>query len=52
MATVVRKFQDDTTPEEVIMEGVTVAEAKDHCSDPSSSGDGWFDVFYLDPDDE
>jgi len=50
MARVIRKFQDDS-PDEVILEKVSVQEAKDHCSDPVSSGEGWYDVWYREPED-
>lgn len=27
------------------MDGLTLEEAQEHCSDPETSGDGWFDGF-------
>ncbi len=51
MAKIIRKFQDDS-PDQVLLEGVTVEEAKAHCSDPATSGEGWFDVWYREPEDE
>lgn len=41
---IVRFFQDDR-PAETIEEGLTLAEAQEHCNDPSTSGDGWFDGY-------
>ena len=32
-------------PEEPIDYGYTLEEAQEHCNDPASSGDGWFDGF-------
>lgn len=32
----------------VIMRGLTLAEAQEHCSDPKTAGDGWFDSYSLD----
>lgn len=33
---------------EVIKEEVTLEEAQEHCQDPSTSGEDWFDGFYED----
>ncbi len=43
---IVRKFKDHNKDDEFIKGGLTREEAKEHCSDDDSSGDGWFDVFY------
>ena len=39
------RFYQDSRPKEVIETGLTRKEAQEHCSDPDSSGDGWFDGF-------
>jgi hypothetical protein len=47
--TVVRKYKDGSHPDnnKVISEGLTLEEAKAHCSDPDTSMPGvWFDCFY------
>jgi len=31
--------------EEVIDYGYTLEEAQEHCNDPASSGEGWFDAY-------
>ncbi len=41
---IVRFYRDDT-PEEIIETGLTLAEAKEHCSRDDTHGDGWFDGF-------
>lgn len=46
---IVRKYKEDGHPDhdKVIKEGLTRAEAKEHCSDPDTSMPGvWFDCFY------
>lgn len=30
---------------EVVEEGLTLEEAQEHCNDPDTSGDGWFDGY-------
>ena len=30
---------------EFVKGGLTLEEAKEHCNDPKTSGDGWFDGF-------
>jgi hypothetical protein len=30
---------------EVIREGLTLEEAQEHCNDPATHGDGWFDGY-------
>ncbi len=52
MARIIRKYQDDSVPDRIIAEDVTVAEAKAHCSLPDSRGDGWMDVWYRDKGEE
>jgi hypothetical protein len=42
-----RFYKDPDKFSETIKEGLTLAEAKEHCSDPSSEGDGWFDGFEM-----
>jgi hypothetical protein len=41
---IIRFYQDDR-PAEVIDTGLTLAEAREHCNDPSTHGDGWFDGY-------
>jgi hypothetical protein len=41
---IIRFFRDSNT-RKIIKTGLTYAEAKEHCSDKSTSGDGWFDGF-------
>jgi hypothetical protein len=58
---IVRKYQDDSIPDEVRSTGLSLEEAKEHCNSEESSsrtcssGEGvtittlngsWFDVFY------
>jgi hypothetical protein len=31
--------------QEIIETGLTLAEAKEHCNDPDTEGDDWFDGF-------
>lgn len=40
---IIRFYQDGRR--EVIKTGLTREEAKEHCQDPDSSGEGWFDGF-------
>lgn len=42
---IVRFYQDDNKPSEIIKTGLTLEQAQKHCQDPSTSGDGWFDGF-------
>jgi len=42
---IVRFFFEDDKPSEIIKEGLTREEAKEHCNDPETQGDGWFDGF-------
>lgn len=32
-------------PRSVIKRGLTLEEAQEHCNDPSTRGDGWFDGY-------
>lgn len=45
---IVRKYQDSSHPDhdKEIDSGLTLEEAKAHCQDPDTEGDGWMDVFY------
>lgn len=40
-----RHYKDINKPKEFRRGGLTRAEAVEHCSDPRTSGDGWFDGF-------
>jgi hypothetical protein len=40
MYVIVRFFRDG--PSQVIKSGLTLEEAREHCNDPSTEGDGWF----------
>lgn len=42
-----RFFEDRDKVSETVEEGLTLAEAKAHCSSPDSEGDGWFDGFEM-----
>ena len=42
---IVRYFKDLNRPKEIIEEGVSFAEARAHCSDPTTKGEDWFDGF-------
>jgi hypothetical protein len=35
-----------TRDREVVMTGLTLEEAQEHCNDPDTSGDDWFDGFF------
>ena len=45
---IVRKYRNMEHPDhnKEIDSGLTLNEAQEHCSDPDTSGDGWFDCFY------
>lgn len=43
---IVRKYKDPAMDDEEVKTGLTFDEARDHCNDPDTSGDGWMDVFY------
>ena len=38
-----RHYKDINKPKEFVKGGLTRDEAVEHCNDPSTSGDGWFD---------
>jgi len=40
---IVRFFKDKES--EIIKEGLSLEEAKEHCQDPDTKGEGWFDGF-------
>ncbi len=37
------RYYNDGTPNEVVKTGLSLADAKAHCSDPSTHGEHWFD---------
>ena len=37
------RFFRDQSPAEVIDTGLTLAQVMNHCNDPLTHGDGWFD---------
>jgi len=39
------RFNESTTEQKIIKTGLTLTEAKNHCQDINTSGDGWFDGF-------
>ena len=41
---IIRMYQDDR-PTKTIKTGLTLEEAQEHCQDPSTSGEGWFDGY-------
>lgn len=43
--TIIRHYSDINADREIIKTGLTLAEAREHCQDPSTEGDGWFDGF-------
>lgn len=42
---IIRFFKDDNKPNKVILTGLTLEQAQNHCQDPDTSGDGWFDGY-------
>ena len=42
---IIRFYQDKPHHSKCIKTGLTLEEAQAHCSDPATSGDGWFDGF-------
>ena len=48
---IVRYYRDFDKDPEVIETGLTIEEAKTHCNDPSTEGDGWFDGFLQEDED-
>ena len=44
--TLIRFYKDSAKPSRVLMTGLTLEEAKEHCNDPSTEKEGeWFDAF-------
>ena len=46
---ILRKYKDSSHPDNnrVVKEGLSLAEAKEHCQDPDTEEKGvWFDAFY------
>ena len=41
---IIRVYRDHYN-KETIKTGLTLDEAKEHCSDPTTSGEGWMDTF-------
>lgn len=41
----IKRFFKDGRDAEIVETGLTLAEAKEHCSDPSTKGEDWFDGF-------
>ena len=41
----IRRFYQDDRPAETILTGLTLEEAKAHCSNPETEGEGFFDGF-------
>ena len=44
---IVRFYMEDGKPEKVILTGLTLEEAKDHCNDPGTKGYNWFDGWRI-----
>ncbi len=42
---IIRFFRDDNNKNKVILTGLTLEQAQNHCQDPDTSGDGWFDGY-------
>jgi hypothetical protein len=45
---IVRMFQEDGKPSITIKRGLTLAQARAHCSRKDTKGVGWFDGYDLD----
>lgn len=41
----IKRFYRTDKETEIIKEGLTILEAKEHCNDPETKGDDWFDGF-------
>ena len=41
---ILRFYRDDRVTE-VIATGLTLEQAQEHCNDPATEGDGWFDGY-------
>jgi hypothetical protein len=44
---IVRFFKEDDEKREVIKTGLSFKEARDHCRDPKTQSNDWFDGFEL-----
>jgi hypothetical protein len=42
---IVRFFRQDEKPHKVIEAGLTLEEAKKHCNQPRTKGNGWFEGY-------
>ena len=42
---IIRMYKDDNISNKTIKTGLTLEQAKKHCNDPATSGEGWFDGF-------
>jgi hypothetical protein len=42
---IVRFFRDPDKDEEIILDGLTLEEAREHCNREDTHGDGWFDGY-------
>lgn len=50
MAKIIRFRQNG--PREVLASHLTIEEAQEHCNKPETSGDGWFDGYELEGDED
>lgn len=46
---IIRFYKDSNKPNRVILTGLTLEQAQNHCQDPDTSGDGWFDGYDEEP---
>lgn len=51
MSYVILRFHLDG-PTEVIETGVSLAEAQEHCNDPATHGEDWFDGYVEEEEDD
>jgi hypothetical protein len=42
---IIRLYRDDIGYRDIIKEGLTLKEAKEHCKSEDTHGDGWFDGY-------
>lgn len=42
---IIRYYRDENKSSELIVEGLSLEEAKEHCNSPETEGDDWFDGF-------
>lgn len=42
---IIRFYRDDNKNSKVILTGLTLEQAQNHCQDPNTSGVGWFDGY-------